>query len=1102
MPKLSTDTDTDELLRLCTVELTTTKNDRGTGFFVAPGKIITCAHVVNKTQANEIKIRWGEHNITASNLSLPKDENIDLVILDILIGETDCYPCVYLGAEANSYDKLYSYGYPTPAHDGDSMGCTCTGLSDAGRILTLTGHDIRPGFSGAPLLNKNTKKVCGIVIQERQAVEAKIGGEMILRATGGLAIPTEVIFAQYPELEKQQQEFHNNDTRWSQFFSDTPVCLPSNTPYKKFLYSLPEVVDHFQDRHDGVEWIRYFLNHPERVMFLIGREGIGKTQMVSHAIKLLTDINELSENATSDKKEKLNVVNVGYCTLARETLIVSRIFSELCGLLPDNRAEELKAFCRDSKIEIRCKVDKLLSEFSVAQTLVIIDDFDKVLNAENQEIQDQNRELEEILCALQDYPYPHSVKVIIISGYTPRQSAILSLENTTVKWLCGLDSPYGEQYLRDLDQDGKLAKYSDEELRAICERIHGFPIAICALHKTLQLNIVASLKDILNDLDNLVSSNEYRGIIEALIGRVFKSLSSSEKQVMQILAVYKHPTLLVAVDYVAKQCQPDINTKAILNSLGDKQLVNVNRDNKEEAFYFLHSIDAEYALSQIKSSNNSLFTEVNLLHHAANYWTATRESLEKSLDSLNHESLVQHAELALAEFDLRYKAEEYGEAATALFSIEVSLSQLGQYGVIRRQCELIQDKINDLLLKVKIAILLGTVYLNSGQYKLAIDSYESGLKTAQKINNQAFEGICLSNLGNCYYGLGDFDVAIKKHEEALKIARDSQSLEFEAGQLNNIGICYRSLEQIDEAIRCYLDGIARKPGNPELEGVLYNNLGICYKERGRVEDMAIGFHKKALAIARLTQNFELGLQCYCGLGNCYTTLGQFDRAIKRYEKALVLSEGMKDQTAQGQGSIDFPIRGTTLHSLAEVLIDSEQYEKAIKYAKDGLKIGKDINSPKLKIENGCALARCYLYQNNLSLAYAQAMKAKTNEIPEYKYYALGLLGLISLRQGDHQLAYKSFREALAEIENVLDKNARNYTALDIKGLSLTALALFSDEKYFEKAKEAYKKARRISSHAGTVLRALRLLHELEIITSGEKLSEIKVIMTQLDKNQS
>jgi tetratricopeptide (TPR) repeat protein len=1096
MSKSDVETSVDEFIKHCVVKLTA-NSKRGTGFFVALGKIITCAHVLDKTPANEINIQWESKTLTVNRIWRSKEK--DLVILDVQISD---HPCVYLDTEAKLNHKLYSYGYPGQTHDGFSLSnCKCGGLVDEDNWLKIDGGNVSSGLSGAPLLNMETKKVCGIIVQERQETLAYVGRTLVVQEKGGLAIPTKIIFDQYPELEKQQQEFHNNDTRWSQFFSDTPVCLPSNTPYKKFLYSLPEVVDHFQDRHDGVEWIRYFLNHPERVMFLIGREGIGKTQMVSHAIKLLTDINELSENATSDKKEKLNVVNVGYFTLARETLIVSRIFSELCGLLPDNKAEELKAFCRDSKIEVRCKVDKLLSEFSVAQTLVIIDDFDKVLNAENQEIQDQNRELEEILCALRDYPYPHSVKVIIISGYTPRQSAILSLENTTVKWLCGLDSPYGEQYLRDLDQDGKLAKYSDEELRAICERIHGFPIAICALHKTLQLNIVASLKDILNDLDNLVSSNEYGGIIEALIGRVFKSLSASEKQVMQILAVYKHPTLLVAVDYVAKQCQPDINTKAILNSLGDKQLVNVNRDNKEEAFYFLHSIDAEYALSQIKSSNNSLFTEVNLLHHAANYWTATRESLEKSLDSLNHESLVQHVELALAEFDLRYKAEEYDEAATALFSIETSLSQLGQYSVIRQRCELIQNKVNGLILKTRIADLLGTVYQASGKYTQAIDCYESVLKIAQEINYRELIERCFNNLGYCYYDLGNFDFAIKEFQKALNMANEIGKPELKAYPLNSIGACYESMEQIYEAIGFYQEalGTIHDSKNLKLEGFLYNNLGVCYKEQGRI-DMAIDSHKQALTTIK---DKEVDIQADCGLGNCYTTLGKFSCAIKMYEKALSLIETMEDWSKKGKGTTDFPTpsKGTIFQSLAEVLIDSEQYEKAIKYAKDGLKIGKDINSPKLKIENGCALARCYLYQNNLSLAYTQAMTAKKYEIPEYKYYALGLLGLISLRQGDQQLADKSLREALAEIENVLDKNARNYTALDIKGLSLTALATFSDEKYFEKAKEAYKKARTISNHAGTVLRALRLLHELEIITSGEKLHGIRIIMTQLDKKE-
>jgi tetratricopeptide (TPR) repeat protein len=1097
MPKLSINTDTDELLRLCTVELTTTKGDRGTGFFVAPGKIITCAHVVNKTQANEIKIRWGEHNITASNLSLPKDENIDLVILDISIGETDCYPCVYLGAEANSYDNLYSYGYPKPAHDGDSMICTCTGLSDADRILTLTGHDIRPGFSGAPLLNKNTKKVCGIVIQERQAVTEKV-----FRATGGLAIPTKIIFNQYPELEKQQQEFHNRDTRWSQFFSDIP--LPLHSPYKVFLHPLPKIVDHFQDRHDGVEWIRYFLNYSNYViMFLIGREGVGKTQMISYAIKNLTTIDAFYETSLSNRNEKLNIAHIGYCTLAREPLIVSRIFSELCGLLPDNKIEEFQAFCRDSTIEIECKVDKLLSEFQIGQSLLILDDFDKIINSETQEI--QNKDLEKILCTLSEYPYSHSLKVIIISGYQLRQSAILDAEHTDLppKKLCGLDSLYGKQYLRDLDQEGKLANYSDEYLKSICERVYGLPKALHGLYITVHDDTVTSLTDMWNDIENLASSDEYGKIIEVVIGKVFKSLSPSERQIMQILAVYSRPVLLVAVDHVAKQYQPDINTKAILKSLGDKQLVD--SQDKEGAYLFLHSIDAEYALSQIKSSNNSLFTEVNLSHHAANYLTASRENLEKSLNGLNHESLIQYSELALAEFDLRYKAREYNEAANALLCIGTSLGQLGEYGVIRQQCELLQDKINDLLLKGKIAYLLGTAYLHSGQYKQAIPCYESGLKTAQEIKDQQLQGICLSDLGNCYYELGNFDAAIKKHEEALKIARDSHSLGLEVNILNNIGICYSSIEQIDEAIRFHKDAlkIAQEIKDLGAEGVLWNNIGVCDKELGWIES-AIENHKKALAIAcsiaRLTQEIELGSQCYCGLGNCYTTLGQFDRAIKRYEKALFLIEAMKDCPKEGKKTINLPNKGTILHGLAEVLIDSEQYQKAIEYAKDGLKIGEDINSPKLRIENGCALARCYLYQNNLSLAYAQAMTAKTNEIPEYKYYALGLLGLISLRQGDQQLADKSLREALAEIENVLDKNARNYTALDVKGLSLTALATFSDEKYFEKAKEAYKKARTISDHAGTVLRALRLLHELEIITSGEKLSEVKVIMTQLDKN--
>ena len=59
LAKPTTDLQLDELLKLCTVKLSVPgKVGWGTGFFVAPGKILTCAHVVKDAGGQPVKVCW------------------------------------------------------------------------------------------------------------------------------------------------------------------------------------------------------------------------------------------------------------------------------------------------------------------------------------------------------------------------------------------------------------------------------------------------------------------------------------------------------------------------------------------------------------------------------------------------------------------------------------------------------------------------------------------------------------------------------------------------------------------------------------------------------------------------------------------------------------------------------------------------------------------------------------------------------------------------------------------------------------------------------------------------------------------------------------
>jgi S1-C subfamily serine protease len=200
-----------DLLNSCTVHLKV-PGGTGTGFFVAPGLILTCAHVVKGAEGDATCLtahyRKEEYEVQEIVEFVP-DPYTDLALLRIDLRE---HPCVFLDKSVKPPDRLYAYGYVTQSGSGESrtVGQPTTveyegeTRIDNQRWLKFKGGQIIPGYSGSPLLNMRTWGVCGIVKSTRD------------RATdlGGGGIPTEVVFFKLPDLAKRNQAFHARDPRW------------------------------------------------------------------------------------------------------------------------------------------------------------------------------------------------------------------------------------------------------------------------------------------------------------------------------------------------------------------------------------------------------------------------------------------------------------------------------------------------------------------------------------------------------------------------------------------------------------------------------------------------------------------------------------------------------------------------------------------------------------------------------------------------------------------------------------------------------------------------------------------------------------------------
>lgn len=195
----------DDLFKSCTVKLSFAGSvGHGTGFFIAPGLILTCAHVVRQKVDQLISVQWQQQPLTAIVERLAHDlETYDLALLRL--SNLLAHPCVWLDESVLPNDNLFSYGYPDDFPDGAPVTFEAEGLTGGVPFIKFKFGQVRPGFSGSPLLNRRTGRVCGLI---------KFTRDRALDLGGG-AIPTASILSQFPELVELQRQFHQCDRRWA-----------------------------------------------------------------------------------------------------------------------------------------------------------------------------------------------------------------------------------------------------------------------------------------------------------------------------------------------------------------------------------------------------------------------------------------------------------------------------------------------------------------------------------------------------------------------------------------------------------------------------------------------------------------------------------------------------------------------------------------------------------------------------------------------------------------------------------------------------------------------------------------------------------------------
>ena len=152
-------------------------------------------------------------------------------------------------------------------------------------------------------------------------------------------------------------------------------------------------------------------------------------------------------------------------------------------------------------------------------------------------------------------------------------------------------------------------------------------------------------------------------------------------------------------------------------------------------------------------------------------------------------------------------------------SIDVVSPEMPAMGVLRYRAETVGP--GEYVARARIGMGgAWEVYVNLGDYPMAISYYEQSLKIAHELGDRRGEGVILGNLGASHTIFGNYRRAIDYKERALKTARVIGDQKVEGTSLGNLGNVYvnlgdsrRAIDYIERALK-----ISRVNGDRKGEG--------------------------------------------------------------------------------------------------------------------------------------------------------------------------------------------------------------------------------------------------------------------------------------------
>ncbi|MEL6816072.1 MAG: tetratricopeptide repeat protein [Cyanobacteria bacterium J06598_3] len=219
------------------------------------------------------------------------------------------------------------------------------------------------------------------------------------------------------------------------------------------------------------------------------------------------------------------------------------------------------------------------------------------------------------------------------------------------------------------------------------------------------------------------------------------------------------------------------------------------------------------------------------------------------------------------------------------------------------------------------------------------------------------------------------------------------------------------------------------------------------------------------------------------LGNCYVSLGYYERAIKLYEQSLKIAREISDRYGEGDA----------LTCLGSAYRDIRQIPRAFNYYEKAINLADESGNQQTQHEARFGLAETHLFQSNLIEAHKAIKATREYDYPSNNAAAWTLTGIIRLRLEDLNMTKEALEQGLKEAERLLKMSEKNFSALETKALSLCGLAICDDPKHLTMARQAFQAARNITQAKGVVTRLLNRFDALALADTENILAPLRKV---------